>query len=50
MLISNFAIIISNMNIYCCCLQKYVNKLKNIQNEPRSKLSTGNIGRQQGCK
>ena len=26
----------SNMNIYCCCLQKYVNKLMKIQNEPRS--------------
>ena len=30
-----FRIIIYNMNMYCCCLQKYVNKLIKIQNEPR---------------
>ena len=34
------------MNIYCCCLQKYGNKLMKIQNEPRSQLSTGIIGNQ----
>ena len=27
------------MNIYCCYLPKFVNKLKNIQNEPKSWLS-----------
>ena len=32
-----------NMNIYCCCLQKYVNKILIIQNELRSHLPTGNI-------
>ena len=32
------------MNIYCCCLQKYVNKILKIQNETRSQLSTGIIG------
>ena len=32
--------------MYCCCLQKDVNKLKNIQNEPKSYLSTGIIGKQ----
>ena len=46
MLISNFAFIIYNMNIYCCCLQKDVNKLIKIQNQPRSLLSTGIIGKQ----
>ena len=25
---------ISNMNIYCCCLQKYVNKLMKIKMNP----------------
>ena len=34
------------MNIYCCCLQKYVNKLIKIRNEPRSHLPTGIIGKQ----
>ena len=34
------------MNIYCCCLQKYVNKILEIQNEPRSQLPTGIIGKQ----
>ena len=29
------------MNMYCCCLQRYVNKLMKIQNEPRIKLPTG---------
>ena len=33
------------MNIYCCCLQKNANKLMKIQNEIRSKLPTGIIGR-----
>ena len=32
------------MNIYCCCLQKYVNVLIKIQNEPRSQLPTGDRG------
>ena len=44
MLISNFALKKNNMNIYCCCLQKYVNKLIKIQNQPRSQLPTGIIG------
>ena len=34
------------MNIYCCCLQKYLNKLLQIKNEPKSKLPTVNIGKQ----
>ena len=34
------------MNIYCCCLQKYANKLMKIQNEIRSKLPTGIRGKQ----
>ena len=33
------------MNIYCCCLQKYVNKLMKIQNEPKSHLPTSIIGK-----
>ena len=32
------------MNIYCCCIQKYVNKIFKIQNEPRSQLPTWNSG------
>ena len=36
------------MNNYCCCLQKYVNKLLQIQNTPRSKRPTG-IRRKQVC-
>ena len=35
------------MNIYCCCLQKDVNKLMKIQNEPRGWLPTGIIGKQE---
>ena len=31
------------MNIYCCCLQIYVNKLLEIENEPKSMLPTGII-------
>ena len=34
------------MNIYCCCLQKYVNKLFKIQNESRGYLPTGIKGKQ----
>ena len=44
MLISNFPLKIFNMDIYCCCLQKYVNELMEIRNEPRSQLPTGIIG------
>ena len=34
------------MNIYCCRLQKYVNKLLQIQNTPTSNLPTGIRGKQ----
>ena len=34
------------MNIYCCYLQKYVNKLTKNQNEPRSQLPPGIKGKQ----
>ena len=37
MLIPNFALKKSNMNIYCCCSPK-VNKLVEIKNEPRHLL------------
>ena len=33
------------MSIYCCCLQKYVNKLLQIQNELKRNLPTGIIGK-----
>ena len=36
------------MNMYCCCLQRYVNKLMKIQNEPISKFPTGIISEQVG--
>ena len=41
-----FHLNISNMNIYCCCLQKYANKSMKIQNELRGRLPKGIIGKQ----
>ena len=46
MLISNFAYKDFLYNNYCCCLQRYENKLMKIQNEPRIKLPTGIRGEQ----
>ena len=34
------------MNIYCCCLQKYVKQLVKIENEPRGLLPKGIIVKQ----
>ena len=39
--ISNFAFIIYKMNMYCCCLQRYIYKQLQIQNERKSKVPTG---------
>ena len=33
------------MNMYCCCLLEYINKLMKIQNEPRIKLPKGIRGK-----